>query len=299
MAVRFRTGPDWQDVRVFVVLARLGGLSATARALGVDHVTVGRRVARLEQALGVTLFDRRPDGYRLTAAAAPVLTAAQQMEDAAAALVSEGPAPGVIGLVRLTATESLIDAFLAARVAPLVAAHPSLELEILADRRALSLARHETDLAIRGGRPEDGELIARPLAEVAYGIFGAPEEITRVEAGAAPRFVGFDEANGGLPEARWLARAYPDAAISLRAGAHVTQAAASAAGLGLAVLPAYIAAGAGLRHLATGPTPPPRRLWLLSRADVRATPRFRAVADFLVDLFRREKALFTSLNPPP
>jgi len=68
MADRFRTGPDWADIRVFVALARYGSLSATARALRVNHATVARRLAGLEQALGAKLFERRPTGYVLTAA---------------------------------------------------------------------------------------------------------------------------------------------------------------------------------------------------------------------------------------
>ena len=63
MADRFRTGPDWADVRVFVALARYGSLSATARVLGVNHATVARRLAGLEQALRAKLFERRPTGY--------------------------------------------------------------------------------------------------------------------------------------------------------------------------------------------------------------------------------------------
>jgi DNA-binding transcriptional LysR family regulator len=298
MTVNFRTGIDWQDVRVFSALARLGTLSGAARALGVTHATVARRIGRLEAALEVTLFHRRPDGYQLTVAAAPLMDAVQRMEDAAGSLARADPEPPLAGLVRLTATASLIDAFLLPWLAPFLAEHPGIDLDIVADRRALSLARYETDIAIRMGRPEDGGVVARRLVDVAYGIYAAPAEAARVAAGGALRFVGFDEANAGVPEAAWLARTWPDAPLRLRVGAHMSQAAACAAGVGLAILPAYIAAGhAALRTVDLGAPPPPRTLWLLTRADVRSTPRLRATASFLAQLFTQNRAAFETPAP--
>src|SRR5262245_30149875 len=86
MSDRFRTGPDWADVRVFVALARYGSLSATARVLGVNHATVARRLAGLEQALRTKLFERRPMGYVLTAAGRQALEPASAKEGTAGTL---------------------------------------------------------------------------------------------------------------------------------------------------------------------------------------------------------------------
>jgi DNA-binding transcriptional LysR family regulator len=86
MTDRLRTGPDWADVRVFVALARYGSLSATARVLGVNHATVARRLAGLEQALRTKLFERRPTGYVLTALGRQALEPASAMEDAVGTL---------------------------------------------------------------------------------------------------------------------------------------------------------------------------------------------------------------------
>src|SRR2546430_16627055 len=96
-----RTGRlDWEDVRYFVALARHGSLSATARALRVNHATVARRVAGLESLLGRALFDRRADGYVLTAAGQAVLAQAGTMEEAALAVLRRVDAGGAVnGLV--------------------------------------------------------------------------------------------------------------------------------------------------------------------------------------------------------
>src|SRR5512140_1199502 len=109
MAVKIRTEVDWQDVRFFSALARLGTLSAAARSLRVTHVTVARRIARLEAGVGARLFDRRPEGYRLTADGSAILDTVRRMEDAAAARARGEADPPLAGLVRLTATASLID----------------------------------------------------------------------------------------------------------------------------------------------------------------------------------------------
>src|SRR5262252_2200573 len=120
MADRFRTARiDWEDVRFFAALARHGSLSATARALTVNHATVARRLVALEQTLGTKLFKRRPTGYELTAAGRDALEAADAMEGAAVALSRLEPEPALTGVavirtkpvsagsVRITATPSL------------------------------------------------------------------------------------------------------------------------------------------------------------------------------------------------
>src|SRR5438105_6972666 len=110
MADRFRTADiDWEDVRFFAALARHGSLSAAARALSVNHATVARRLAALEQSLGTRLFKRRPSGYELTGAGRSALEAADAMETAATALSGLEPEAALTGLGRITATPSLAE----------------------------------------------------------------------------------------------------------------------------------------------------------------------------------------------
>lgn len=198
---RFRTGQvDWEDVRFFAALARHGSLSATARALRVNHATVARRIAALEDALRIKLFKRSQAGYELTAAGRRALDTADAMESAAAALSRLEPEKALTGLVRITATPGLAESFLIPRLAPLHQQHPLLDLEITAERRQLSLKRHQSDIALRLGRPERGELRGRRVADVACGFYATPAWRSRIEKGGAPRFVGFDEAGAAFPE---------------------------------------------------------------------------------------------------
>jgi DNA-binding transcriptional LysR family regulator len=298
MPDRFRTGLDWEDVRFFAALARHGSLSAAARALTVNHATVARRLAALEQTLGSKLFKRRPTGYELTAAGRSALDAADAMESAAAALSQLEPEPALSGLVRITATPSLAEVFLIPRLAALQQQHPALDLEIMAERRPVSLQRHQSDIALRLGRPERGELLARRVARVAYRFYATPALRDkfwrdRLKQDVQPSLIGFDEAGAQFPEALWLARHLRKARLAFRCNNLIGQLSAARAGCGIAMLPCFLAAGdPALVELRLADMPPTRELWLLTRRDVQKTPRIRAVTEILVDLIRRERALF-------
>jgi len=294
MADRFRTARvDWEDVRFFAALARHGSLSATARALGVNHATVSRRIAALEASLRVKLFDRWATGYTLTADGRHALVATEAMADAAGALLRLNSARGLSGLVRITATPSLAESFLIPRLAALHAQHPLLDLEITAQRDLISLSRHQADIALRLGRPRHPGLVGRRASGLAYRFYATPEWRNRIERGATPSFIGFDAAGADYPEALWLARAFEDAPMTLRCNHQTGQIAAARAGFGIALLPHYLAASdPTLSEVSLPVKPPSRELWLLVRRDVRTTERLRVVVDYLLELIRRERSLF-------
>ncbi len=294
MADRFRTARvDWEDVRFFVALARHGSLSATARATRVNHATVARRISALEGTLGIKLFERLPSGYELTAAGRSALQAADAMESAAGGLSQLKPEGALNGLVRITTTPSLAETFVIPRLIELHQQYPQLDLEVTAERRTLSLKRYQSDIALRFARPERGELTARRVVRMAYRFYAAPAWRTRVERGAAPHFIGFDEEGAGFPEALWLAQQFDDPRLALRCNNLTGQIAAARAGFGIALLPRFLAAGdPALVEVALSRSPPSRDLWLLTRSDVRTVERVRVVADFLVNVIQHERQLF-------
>lgn len=294
MTDRLRTGlADWEDIRFFAALARHGSLSATSRALRVNHATVARRLAKLEEALHIQLFKRWPTGYELTAAGRTALEAAGVMESAATALSRLEPQKGLAGLVRITATPALAESFLLPRLAPLHQLHPSLELEITAERRLLSLKRHQADIALRFGRPEHGELGARKVVDIAYRFYATPVWRSRLERGVPPRLIGFDEGAADLPEATWLAREFRDTPLVLRCNSFMGQIAAARAGLGVAMVPHFLVANdRTLVDVSLSKLPPSRGLWLVTRRDSQTTEPMRGVGDFIIELIRRERPLF-------
>ena len=296
MAERICTEADWEDIRVFVALARHGSLSAAARALSVNHATIARRVGSLERQLGKKLVERRPDGYVLTAAGNRTLGAATEMEMAAAALGRSDTDDGPTGIVRVNTMPGLAHGFLVSRLASLARRHPGLDIDLATDIRAVSLERRETDIALRLGRPQDGDVIAKNLVTFGFGFYASAEWRRRIRKGAAPVFVGFDEANANLPEAVWLARHFPRARVALRTDNQFAQAIAAAASVGVALLPHFIGrAGDRLDLCALANIPPPRELWLVTRRQDSKELAIRTVTDFLIQIFRDERELFEAL----
>jgi DNA-binding transcriptional LysR family regulator len=288
---RFRTAPiDWEDARYFAALARHGSLSATARALGVNHATVARRIGALEETLRVKLFERWPTGYKLTAAGQNALTATEAMESAASALTRLKPEKSLSGLVRISTTPSLAEAFLIPRLVSFHQEHPLVDLEITSDRALTSLSRHQSDIALRLGQSVQTDIVARRVGNVGYHFYATTQWRRRLEQGTPPVFIGFDEAGSAFPEAEWLARTFADAPRALRCNNQTGQLAAARAGFGIALLPDFLAGDAPeLTTVDLSVTPPKRPLWLVSRRDVHTSQRIRVVVDYLLELTRRER----------
>ena len=163
--------------------------------------------------MGERLVERRPDGYTLTPAGTRMLAPASDMEAAAATLSRGGADDSPNGLVRVNSPPSLSQTFLVQHLAKLSIQHPGLDIEVATDFRTVSLERREADIALRFGRPQDGDVIAKPLVSLGFGFYATIERRRRIEAGAEPVFVGFDEVNAHLPEALWLSRHFPRARI--------------------------------------------------------------------------------------
>ncbi len=279
---------DWEDLRFFAALARHGSLSAAARHLRVNHATVARRVAGLEVHLGRVLFEHRPDGYRLTAAGRQVLLASERMEQAAAALqVETSDAATPSGSVRLTTIRSFADGFLVSRLGDFARQYPGIDLQVITESRNLSLDRREVDLALRFGRPQSGGFLARQIASLDFRFYATAE----VKADRHARLVAFDEAGSNLPEAQFLQRAAPDHAVAFRSNSQTAQAAGAAAGIGIALLPCYLARQFPiLASIDIGEGHLRRDIWLLVRKDQRQLPRIKAAADYLVACLQAAQA---------
>jgi DNA-binding transcriptional LysR family regulator len=284
---------DWEDVRYFVALARHGSLSATARALRVNHATVARRVTSLETVLGRALFDRRADGYALTTEGKAVLDEADVMDGAALSVLRRLDASTELsGLVRVTTARVLADGFLVDRLGELHQRYPTLDVELITEARVMSLSKREADIAVRLGRPKDSDLIARRAAKVVFGYYASPAYRDKLEAGGQTLYIGYDEDSDFVAEAAWSVRQFHDKRFAFRSNSQMSQAAAARAGYGVALLPRYLAAkDPGLVPISLGELPPERDVWLLVRPDLAKVPRVRAVADYLINVFQHERPL--------
>jgi DNA-binding transcriptional LysR family regulator len=293
VADKKRTAPDWQDLRVFLALGRHGSLSAAARALGVNHATVARRLHSLEVSLGEMLVERRPEGFVLTPAGTRALAVASDMEGASHTLGRGGSDGAPKGLIRINAPPGLALGYLLTRLSEMALAYPGLDIDVATELRAVSLERHEADIAVRVNRPDDGDVIAKRVTALAYGFYATPELCARVDAGEAPIFVGFDEADAHIPEAVWLARHFPRVRRPFRANNQFAQAIAARSGIGVALLPHYVGrAEPGLRRCKLEPVPPPRDVYLVRRRQNANALSINVVVDHLARVFNEDRALF-------
>lgn len=288
-----RTALDWQDVSVFLALARHGSLSAAARMLSVSHATIARRLHSLEDSLGEKLVERRPDGYVLTMAGTHALQAASEMEDAAQALTNGKHDGTPSGLIRISSSPGLSNGFLITRLPALAARYPRLNIDLAPALRSVSLERHEADIAIRVDVPKDGDIIARPLTTIGYGFYGTDEACRMAEAGSDLVFIGFNEADAYLTQAAWLTKQFPRARVAFRAKDQFLQSLAARSGIGLALIPHYIGRSDPALHICDlGALPSNRDVYLLTRSRDRKNASIRVVADSVADMFEQERDLF-------
>lgn len=293
MADQKRTDIDWQDVQIFVAVARQGSLSAAARMLSVNHATIARRLHSLEQSLGEKLLERRPDGYVLTPAGTHALEAARDMEQAAQ-ILARGMADGTpTGLVRISASPGLSGGFLTSRLAALSMRYPRLDIDLSPALRSVSLERHEADIAVRFDKPKDGDVLARPLTTVGYGFYGTDGACRAVEAGGELTFIGFNEADAYLSAATWMAERFPRSRVAFRAKDQFLQSIAARTGAGLALIPHYIGrSDPMLRMCDLGSLPPSRDVYLVTRRRDRKDAAIRLVADEVVTMFEQARDMF-------
>ncbi|MCC5972077.1 MAG: LysR family transcriptional regulator [Pararhodobacter sp.] len=158
---------DWDDLRVFLAVARGESLSRAGRVLKLDPATVGRRVARLEGALGVRLFTKSPQGYALSDEGARLLAHAQQIEatmEAARDAVA-GPGAGITGQIRIGAPDGCANYLLPQVVTAICADNPGLEVQIVALPRVFSLTRREADMVVAVSLPESGRVITQKITD--------------------------------------------------------------------------------------------------------------------------------------
>ena len=291
---------DWNDLRVFLTLAREGSLTAAARRLEVSHPTVARRIKALEENIGARLFDRLPDKFALTSAGEGLLEDATAMERAAESLHrrSAGLGDTVHGTVRLSAGEAMA-AFIARHLPRLRHKLQCIEIELTASHMLANLSRREADLLIREQVPDLGSIVTRRLGRAAYAVYGATGsgpgalagERTSREALRRLPWVGFDDDHNYMPGQSWVLDLLDGARPAVRVNNWLVLQQAVGAGAGLAVLPCHMGDGdPALRRLGAPLPEVAADQWLLVHRDLRDLPRVRAVMDSLIRLFQEERA---------
>lgn len=267
----------WDVIRYFLAVARAGTLSGAARELGVEHTTVARRIGQLEEAIDAKLFHRLARGWTLTAEGAELLHKAQSVEQEITTFRRTASGMDTLtGTVRISAPPLVLAHLITPNVGDLAKSHPGLTLELVGERRDADLLRAETDLAVRLREPTEPDLIVRQLGAITYGLYGLAREIERARPDRV--FIGFDGSMPDLPQKSWLEAYAQGCRISVTANDMSTMLQAARAGLGIALLPDFLARShPGLKLLELDDTMPSRFLYLVTHPDIRRARRVQIV----------------------
>lgn len=291
---------NWDDIRIFLAVARAGQILGAARRLGLNHTTVARRLTALETALNTTLLTRRTNGSELTQAGEEFLLSAERMEaEMLAARAHVGDADVAIsGTVRIGAPDGFGVTFLAPRLASLTARYPDLTIQLVPVPRSFSLSRREADIAITVDRPDQGRLIARKLVDYTLGLYaharylqehGIPQSVEEL---GSHRLVGYVEDLVISPSLNYASDISRDWKPAFEVSSALGQVEAVKAGAGIGILHAFIAR----EHADLVPVLPERVIrrsyWLAYHESARTLRRVTAVSGFISDLVESERSRF-------
>jgi DNA-binding transcriptional LysR family regulator len=290
---------NWDDVRIFLAVARAGQILGAARRLELNHATVSRRIAALEDALRTKLFRRLTTGSELTPAGERFLDIAERMEgDMIAARSTIAGEDDVSGTVRIGAPDGFGVAFLARRLGELTALHRELTIQLVPVPRSFSLSRREADIAITVERPTEGRLVAGKLVDYSLGLFASR---AYAEANGLPKTaaeLGRHTLIGYVPDlivspsldyaAEFSADWRPSFAISSALG----QAEAVRSGAGIGILHTFVARSMPELVAVDVVAPIRRAYWLVYHESVRPLRRIQIVAGFITKAVERERSLF-------
>ena len=269
---------NWDNIRHFLAVMRSKSIREASKRLGVTHPTTRRRIQALEQQLDLTLFISNQDGLQATPEALEILKLAEQMEESMQAMnrCANNINPRLQGQIRVTAPDIVMSQILMPDIALFLKRWPQIELHIEATYEMADLKKQEADVAIRAmpvGKVPHGDLVGRKAATVYTAVYGQEQQ-----------WIGWSD---GEQEQKWNFKSpFPDLpVIGSMSNIHL-QLAACRAGIGLSILPCFMA-DPYMKRL-TKPKPS-TDIWVLVHPDLRKNPRLRLFRDEMVDALSRQR----------
>jgi DNA-binding transcriptional LysR family regulator len=279
---------SWDDLRLFLDVARLGGLSAATATTKLSAATLGRRVGALERQIGEPLFVRAQTGYTLTPAGDELLRRAEDVEQAMLSLTRWRDGNAGERIVRISAG-TWTSAFLSAHIGEIWTVDDGIRLEFVTANEKVDIGRRAADIGIRAARPTEPGLAGRQIGKVAHAIYSGRNKINGVAAGL---FVGVVGEASVVGSARWVMAHHHDR-IGVRGNDPYTVRELVAAGAGLSVFPCFV--GDSDTRLVRVASPIPElysEQWLVSHHEERHRPEVRRVADRIAKLMKQHGPLF-------
>jgi molybdate transport repressor ModE-like protein len=283
---------NWDDLKVFLAVASAGSLAGGARRLGVSQATTWRRIRALEDAMKVTLFERKASGYVITPVGSKLLGAidgVQRTIEVAQGRLADAP-DALAGEVRVAAPE-FVGLMMTRRLPELAVRHPGLVVELLTGSPAAGLVVRDVDIAIRAERMLGGGFVLEKVFAVPFALYASPAYLRRfgrpraIDDLKGHRLIGFDHSMAHIAPKPWLRAGGRGATIAFRSNSPHARLLAARAGLGLAMLPEPLAREAeGLKEVLPSAAVGRLDLMLLVSAELRREPRVTVVREFLAEV---------------
>ncbi len=282
---------NWDDLRYILAVGQAGSLNGAARALGVNHATVLRRVRAFEDRWQRQIFRKSQTGYELDPDIGDILDLIQDMEDSAAKMqrVLASKATEISGLVRLTSTDSLSQFVLPDIIRDLQEQHPGIQIELSATNQHVNMFLPEADLTIRPALKEPDNLHARKAGNMVLEIF-ATRQFWAENEGAPFIELNWLGVSGSLlqsPVGVWMADAIPTKVVKFRADSFVVLAQMASKGCGVCFLPRFVAYQDS--NLVVNPKMDMAlrtHIWVAGHEDLARNPHIKTCAEFLAKALR-------------
>lgn len=284
---------NWDDLRVFLAVARNGSISSGAKQLGLQHSTVSRRMRKLEQDIGVRLFDKVPSGYELTPAGEKLLKAADRMEREV--LSVDGTLSGAdlkpSGPLRVTAIDNMATTILMPMFAGFSRTYPDVTLQLMVSNTDVSLAQREADVAIRLANTPPETLIGKRVCTVSSAIYGSPAYLGQLRRDdREPQWLGVDCC---VFHRTWTKQACGDQEHRFVVDDTLLTQPALREGMGVSILPCFMGdPDPGLERYSDPRPEWDLGLWILLHPDLKRTARVLAFRDYMTSAIQAKQAAF-------
>lgn len=283
---------QWDDLRMFLAIARTGTLSGAAKQMGVNHSTVFRRINGFEDGLGVRLFERLGSGYALTIAGEEMRASAERVEREIDRLDRRitGQDLRLEGTLVVTTTDTVVENMLGPYLAAFKQAYPGITLDLVLDNQHINLSKRQADVAVRPTMSPPETLVGRRISGLAFAPYAAKSYMKgRTLDLAALDWLAVDDSLAHLAADKWFRKTLPGAHVAMRTNSLLGILHGCEAGMGAALLPCFMG-DTRKKMLRLGGIIPQAAsaFWLLTHEDLRHTARVRAFMDFMGDALMAE-----------
>lgn len=284
---------NWDDLRLFLAVARTGSISGAARQLGVQHSTISRRMRQFEEKLGARLLERKKGGYELTQAGENIKEAAGRIEREVIGVDSALPGKDtqLAGPLRVTAINNMASSVLMPMFASFSEQHPQVELHIIVSNTDASLAQREADVAIRLTNSPTETLIGKRVVTVASAIYGSRNYLEQLRIkGGEPKWIGVECC--GFHKT-WTKQSCGDQTHNFICDDTLLTLSAMREGLGISILPCFMGDVDPILERYSEPDPSyDLGLWILLHPDLKRTARVLAFRDHMINTINEKSDLF-------